>query len=109
MNKFYFTNERGHRQGHKLQKIQMKWVSLNQIRLKEPMEIQTIQPIKYLKWTTEFEYNGHEQLMLINYSHSSHIEILKYNCTYAYSYTHNIFSHLSTVETADVHHYWQWH
>ena len=59
MNKFYFANEVIDRD-MRYKKIQIKRVTLNQIWLREPLEIQTIQPTKYLKWTTEFEYNGHE-------------------------------------------------
>ena len=32
---------------------------INQIRLREPLEIQTIQPIKYMKYAKEFGYAGH--------------------------------------------------
>ena len=75
-------------------KCKLKQSYLNQIWLREPLEILTIQPTKYLKWTTEFEYNGHELLIHINYSQSSHLDILKDNSTYSYSYTYNMhFSH----------------
>ena len=67
--------------------------TINQIRLKKPLEIHTIQPKKYLKWTSEFEYNGHKKLIINTYSHSSHIDILKDNSTTDYSYTYNILSH----------------
>ena len=70
-----------------------------------PLEIQTIQPTKYLKLTTEFEYNGHELLIHINYSQSSHLDILKDNSNYSHSYTYNIPLTYPSVETADVHHY----
>ena len=32
-----------------LQNIQIKFVTINQIKLREPLEMQTIQPKKYLK------------------------------------------------------------
>ena len=49
--------------------------------------MQTIQPTKYLKRTTEFEYNGHELLIQINYSHSSHLDILRDNLFLYISHT----------------------
>ena len=42
---------------------------------------------------TEFESNGLELLIEINYSHSSHLDILKDNSTYSYSYTYSILSY----------------
>ena len=44
----------------------MTWVTINQIRLREQLEIQTIQP-KNDMWTNELEYNGHMLQILINY------------------------------------------
>ena len=36
------------------------WDKINQIRLWEPLEIQTIQPKKYMKYAKEFVYAGHK-------------------------------------------------
>ena len=30
------------------------WITINEIRLREPLEIQTVQPKKYLKWNELF-------------------------------------------------------
>ena len=43
------------------------WITMNQITIREPLEIQTVQPQKYLKCTNELEYNGHMLHKLINY------------------------------------------
>ena len=59
--------------------------------------MQTIQPKKYLKLTNELGYDGHMLSILINYSHSSCIDILRENFIYDYSYTYNTLSHLSTI------------
>ena len=40
---------------------------INQIRLREPLEIQTIQPKKSMKYTKEFGYAGHMLPILIDY------------------------------------------
>ena len=39
----------------------------NQIRLREPLEIQTIQPEKYLKCPNEYGHVGHMLPILISY------------------------------------------
>ena len=49
-------------------KIQITWVKINQIRLREPLEIRTIRPKKYWKWTNELGYDGHMPPILINYN-----------------------------------------
>ena len=41
---------------------------MGQIRLREPLEIQTIQAKKYLKLTNELGYDGHMLPILINYN-----------------------------------------
>ena len=46
------------------------------IRSREPLEIQTIRPNKYLKWTNELEYNGHILPILINY------KVIRHTLTY---------------------------
>ena len=66
MNTFYFANE-GIETGTRVTKIQIIWVKINQNWLREPLEIQTIQPKKYLKWTNELEKGGHLLPILINY------------------------------------------
>ena len=87
MNWYILFRQEGHIREHELQKIQIGRATINQIRLREPLEIQTIQNKMYMKWTTEFEYNGN---LLHNYmqSHSSLLDILKDNFTYDYSYTY---------------------
>ena len=45
------------------------WAKINQIRLREPLEIQTKQPKKYMKYAKEFGYAGHIIPILINYIH----------------------------------------
>ena len=47
---FYFANEGG---VIRVTKIQITSVIINQIRLRSPLEIETLQPKKYLKWTNE--------------------------------------------------------
>ena len=66
MNKFYFANE-GMKTGTRVTKIQITRVTINRIRLREPLEVQTIQHQNYLKWTYEFRYDGQILPMLINY------------------------------------------
>ena len=48
-NTIYFANE-GIEMDMSYKKIQIKWVAINQIRLREPLEMQTIQHEKNLKW-----------------------------------------------------------
>ena len=40
---------------------------MNQIRLREPLKVQTIQPNKYMKYAKEFGYAAHMLPILINY------------------------------------------
>ena len=43
---------------------------INQIRLREPLEAQTIQPKKYMKYAKKFGYAGHMLpilIIIINY------------------------------------------
>ena len=105
MNKFYFANE-----GIDWDtRYKNKWVIINQVKLREPLEIQTIQLKKYLKWTSAFEYNGHKLPILIT------LKVIRHTLTYwkitlpmiipihiTYSLTY------PSIETADMHHYWQW-
>ena len=42
------------------------WAKINKIRLWEPLETQTIQPKKYMKYAKEFGYDG-QMLPIINY------------------------------------------
>ena len=59
INIFYFANG-GMETGTWVTKIQFTWVKTNyQIRLREPLEIQTIRPKNYLKWTNELGDDGH--------------------------------------------------
>ena len=43
------------------------WANINQIRLREPLDIQTIQPKNDMKYATESGYAGHMLPILINY------------------------------------------
>ena len=52
INQFYFAND-GKETGTWVTKIQIMWVKINQIRLINPLEIQTVQHKEYLKWTNE--------------------------------------------------------
>ena len=45
-------------------------------RLREPLQIQTIQDKKYLKQTDELEYNGHILPIQINY------KVIRHTLTY---------------------------
>ena len=65
INKFYFANEGI--ETVELQKYEITSAKINQIRLREPLEIQIIQPEKYLKYTSEFGYAGHMLPILISY------------------------------------------
>ena len=72
------------------------WAKLNQIRLMEPLQIQTIQPEKYLKYSNEFQYDGHILPILISYKVIHHTcDIYRDNSIYDPSYSYNILSHLS--------------
>ena len=66
---------------------------MNQIRLREPLEIQTIQPKKFMKNAKEFGYAGQMLPILINYIVIHHI--LRDNPIDDQSCTYNILSHLS--------------
>ena len=43
------------------------WAKINQIRLWETLETQTVQPKKYIKYAKEFGYAGKILPILINY------------------------------------------
>ena len=58
---------RAQRHGHELQKYKIICAKISQIRLREPLEIQTIQPEKYMKYAKEFGYAGHILPILISY------------------------------------------
>ena len=87
------------------------WAKINQIRLREPLEIQTIQPKKYMKYAKEFGYAGHmlvlpilNNYMLIHHTLTYWGIILSMinpvHITYSPTYP--------SVETHDMHRYWQW-
>ena len=50
------------------------YITINKIRFRGPLEIQTIQPKKYLQQTTEFEYNGYKLPILITYNVIRHTQ-----------------------------------
>ena len=79
---------------------------INQIRLREPLEIQTIQPKKYMKYAIEFRYDGQMLPILINYMVIHHTltywgiilsMINSIHITYSPTYP--------SVETDDMHRY----
>ena len=85
------------------------WAKINQIRLWEPLEIQTVQPKNDMKYDKEFGYTGHMLPILINYM------VIHHTLTYwgiILSMINPIhITHSPTypsVETADMHRYWQW-
>ena len=107
INKFYFANA-GIETGTWVTKIQITWVKTNPLGFREPLKIQTIQPIKYLKWANELGYNGHMLHILMNYKVIRHTltyweiiisMIIPIHITYSLIY--------SSLETADVRRYWQ--
>ena len=53
-------------------KIKITGAEINKIRLREPLEIHTIQSKKCLKLTNELGYDGHMLPILINYKVSHH-------------------------------------
>ena len=84
------------------------WAKINQIRLWEPLETQTIQSKKYMKYDKEFWYAGQMLSILINYMVIHHtlsywgiilLMINPMNITHSPTYP--------SVET-DMHRYWHW-
>ena len=72
------------------------WAKINQIRLWEPLEIQTEQPKKYRKYVKEFGYAGQMLPIVINYM------VIHHTLTYwgmilsvINPIQYNILSHLS--------------
>ena len=87
----------------------IRWAKIKQIRLREPLDIQTIQPKKHMKYAKEFGFAGHLLPILINYMVIHHtltywgiilsmINPIHITCSPTYS----------SVETDDMHRYWQW-
>ena len=73
--------------------------------IREPLEIQTIQHEKYLKWTNELGYDGHMLHILMDYKVIRHTltygeiilsMIINIHITYSPTY--------SSLETAYMHH-----
>ena len=56
---YILFRQRGHRDGDMSYKNIITRAKIKQIRLREPLEIQTIQPKKYMKYAKEFGYAGH--------------------------------------------------
>ena len=52
------------------------WAKINKIWLQEPLETQTVQPKKYMKYAKEFGYAGQMLPILINYM------VIDYTSTY---------------------------
>ena len=84
------------------------WAKINQIRLREPLDIQTVQPKKYMKYAKEFGYAGQMLPILINYM------VIHHTLTYwgiilsMINPTHiTYFPTYPSVETDDMHRYWQ--
>ena len=109
MNTFYFANEGIETVTYMSYKNIITWVKINQIRLREPLEIQTIQPKKCMKYAKQFVYAGQMLPILINYVFIHHTltywgiilsMINPIHITYSPTYI--------SVETDDMHCYWQW-
>ena len=82
------------------------WAKINQIRLRETLEIQTYN-IKDMKYAKEFGFSGHMQPRLINYM------VIHHTLTYSgiiLSMTNPVHITYSptypSVETGDMHRYW---
>ena len=67
INKYILFLQRGHRDSDMSYKNIITWDKINQIRWWEPLETQTIQPKKYMKYAKEFGYAGQMLPILINY------------------------------------------
>ena len=85
------------------------WAKINQIRSWEPLEIETIQSKKDMKYSKEFGYAGHMLPLLIYYM------IIHQTLTYwgiilsMINPIHTTYSPTyPSVETGDMHRYWQW-
>ena len=92
INQFYFANE-CIETGTWVTRRQITWVKINQIRLREPFEIQTIQPKKYLKWTDDFGYKVHMQPMLMNHKVILHtLTYWEIILSWLFLYCYNILS-----------------
>ena len=109
INKYILFRQRGHRDSDMSYKNIITWAKINPIRLWEPLEIETIQPKKDMKYAKEFVYAGHMLPILITYM------IIHYTLTYwgiilsTTNPTHIRYSlTYPSVETGDMHRYWQW-
>ena len=67
LNKYILFRQRGHRDSDMSYKNIITRAKINQIRLGEPLKIQTIRPTKYLKYAEEFGYAGQMLPIPINY------------------------------------------
>ena len=90
-------------------KNMITWAKINQIILWEPLEIETIQPKRDVKYAKEFGYTGQMLPILIYYM------IIHHTLTYwriilsMINPIHITYSHTyPSVETGDMHHYWQY-
>ena len=105
-NKFYFAKE-GTETGTWVTTVQITWAKINQIKLREPLEIQTIHPKKYLTQTNDLGYDGH--MLPINF------KVIHHTLTYWEIILAMIIPKQITysptrlsLETDDKHRYWQW-
>ena len=79
---------------------------INQIRLREPLEIQTIQPEKYLKYSNQFGYAGHILPILISYKVVHHTLTYRRILLSMITPIHTTYSPTyPSVETDDMHRY----
>ena len=103
--KYILFRERWHRDSDMSYKNKITWAKINQIRLWEPLEIQSKKHMKYAK---EFGYAGEMLPILINYMGIHHtltywgiiLSIINpihitYSCTYPSVIFSHILSHLS--------------
>ena len=110
INKYILFRQCGHRDSDMSYKNIITWAKINQIRLWEPLDTQTIQPKKYIKYAKEFGYAGQMLPILINYMVIHHaltywLIILSMINPIHITY----FPTYPSVETDDMHRYWQWH
>ena len=106
---YILFRQRGHRDSDMSYKNIITRAKINQIRLWEPLEIETLQPKKDMKYAKEFGYAGHMLPILINYI------VIHHTWTYwgiilsMINPIHTTYSPIyPSVETDNMHRYWHW-
>ena len=84
-------------------KIQITRVKINQIRLREPLELQTIQPKKYLKCTNALGYEGHMLPILVSYS--SQGKLLAFNLFASHTSLFEVMGRVGRAHSISQHEY----